>query len=147
MIKIRFGKEIKGLDSKQLKRAIEQVCQLANPMFAISESRTWTPPIDIYENPEDIMVLVEIAGIDKEELHIEIDRSALKIYGRRREMSRMEGSKYHLAEIQYGYFERILYLPAAVDSETVSAGYNDGLLQIRMAKEINRKHSIPVHEL
>jgi HSP20 family protein len=104
-----------------------------NPMFAVAERR-WKPQMDIYETPEEIIILAEIAGVNKENLELEISSKAVKIFGHRSEYPRIDNATYRLAEIQYGKFERILYLPAPIDPEVVSASYSNGFLQVRLAK-------------
>ena len=80
-IKIRFGKDPIQTSSK-FEKTIEEMFQSLSPMFALSE-RSWKPPMDIYEGPEEIFILAEIAGVSKEDLELEINRKAVKIYGRR----------------------------------------------------------------
>jgi HSP20 family protein len=117
-----------------------------NPMFTLSE-RTWKPPMDIYETPEEIIILAEIAGVDKENLEVEINSKAVKIYGRRTEMPRMKNANYRLAEIQYGHFERVLFLPAPIDTEKVSSSYSNGFLQIRLTKiPVNQIYQVPISD-
>jgi len=131
-IKIRFGDDIDKLSS-QFEKTIEQMFRSVSPMFTLSE-RTWKPQMDIVETPEEIIILAEIAGVTKENLEVEINSKAVKIHGRRSEMPRIEKSTYRLAEIQYGQFERILFLPTPIDTDKVTASYTDGLLQIRLTK-------------
>jgi len=90
--------------------------------------------MDIYETPQEVIVLAEVAGIDKENLEVEISSRAIRIRGNREEIPRVESATYRLAEIQYGIFERILYLPAPIDTDKVSASYLNGFLQIRLTK-------------
>ncbi|QTA87713.1 Hsp20/alpha crystallin family protein [Desulfonema magnum] len=143
-IKIRFGSDFDRLDSRFEKTA-EEMFRSINPMFRISE-RVWKPQMDIYETPEEIFILAEISGVKKEELEIEVSTKAVKIYGRRAELPRVENATYRLAEIQYGKFERILFLPAPIDTEKVTASYSDGFLKLRIAKlrYDDRTYKIPI---
>ena len=76
---------------------------------------------------------------------MEINTRAVKIYGYRTEIPRVENSTYRLAEIQYGKFERILFLPAPIDTDKVIATYLNGLLQLRLAKlPSDRTYRIPI---
>ena len=127
-IKIRFGG-----DFDHFEKNIEDIFRGMSPVFALSE-HPWKPQMDIYETPEEIIILGEIAGVSKENLEVEINRKALKIHGTRDEMPRMNNMTYRLAEIQYGKFERVLFLPAPIDIEKVSASYLNGFLQIRLVK-------------
>ena len=109
--------------------------------------QVWKPQIDVCETPEEIVVLADIAGVAREELHVEIGRRTVKISGRRRGKPLMENTRYSLAEIPYGYFERSLTIPAPIEMEIVSATYTDGLLQIRMPKApLNKVHKIPIQK-
>ena len=142
-IKIKFTKKSDYLNS-DTGRAIEDMFRSMNPFFALSEG-VWKPQMDIYETHEEIIILAEIAGVNKENLGVEINTRAVKIYGDRAEMPRVKNSTYRLAEIQYGKFERVLFLPAPIDIDKVIATYLNGLLQIRLAKlPPDRTHRIPI---
>jgi HSP20 family protein len=144
-IKIRFSKEVDQFDSK-LEKRIDDMFQAINPMFTLSE-RYWKPQMDIYETVEEIIVRAEIAGVDKEELEVEISSRAVKIYGNRPQPSGDNNATYRLAEIQYGRFERILYLPAPIDTDIVSTSYVNGLLQIRLAKlPLDQTYKVPISD-
>lgn len=131
-IKIRFTNDF-GQIASRLEKTVETIFKSARPMFADAE-RAWKPQMDIYETPEEIIILAEIAGVEKENLDVEISSKAVRIYGKRTEMPRMGNARFMLAEIQYGKFERILFLPTPIDPEIVSASYVNGFLKIRLAK-------------
>ena len=132
-IKIRFGDDLNDIGSR-FERTLEQMFRSMNPMFSLTE-RTWSPQVDIYETPDEVIIRGEIAGVKKENLEVEINSRAVRISGIRSEPGRDKRGAYRLAEIQYGNFERILYLPTQIDPEVVSSSYENGFLQIRMAKQ------------
>lgn len=143
LIKIRFGNE-PDLFESAADRSLAELFRAGRPMFKCSDC-LWVPPMDMIETPEEIVILAEIAGVQKEDLEVEISRRAVKITGRRMEESSGPHATYRLAEIHYGSFERILYLPQAVDSERVSASYARGLLRIRLAKRpADQRYQIPI---
>ena len=140
-IKIRFGDDIDRLGS-----TIEDMFRSMGPIYSPTE-RTWTPQMDIYDSPEEIMVRAEIAGVEKENLEVEISRKALKITGSRSALPFRGNATYRLAEIQYGEFERILFLPSPIDADKVSASYLNGFLEIKLAKlPRDITHKIPISE-
>jgi HSP20 family protein len=142
-IKIRFGKNLGHMHSR-LQRTIDDMFRQINPMLALAE-QTWRPQMDMYETPEEIIIVGEISGVDKENLEVELDPKAVKITGLRRETARVPGMKYHLAEIAYGKFERILLLPVPINPEEVKASYTNGLLEITMAKQLHKQaRQIPI---
>ena len=142
-IKIRFIDEFEQVSS-EFEKTVADMYRSINPIFTLSE-RTWKPQMDIYETPEEVIILAEIAGVNKENLDVEISSKAVKIFGKRSESFRLGNATYRLAEIQYGEFERILFLPALIDTEVVSASYLNGFLQIRLAKlPLDKKLTIPI---
>jgi HSP20 family protein len=142
-IKIKFGNDVDRLNSS-FRESVQEMFRTMNTGFSLCD-RAWTPPMDIYETPEEIIVRAEIAGVDKENLEVEINNKAVRIFGRRCEMPRQDNVNYRLAEIQYGTFERILFMPSPIDPEVVSASYLNGFLQIRLAKQrMDIVHKIPI---
>lgn len=140
-IKIRFGN-----DFDQVERTVEGVFRSLSPLYSLAQ-RTWTPQMDIYETPEEVVIRAEIAGVDKENLEVEISSKALKIFGSRTEPPCVENATYRLAEIQYGKFERILYLPTPIETDTVSTTYTNGFLEIRLTKApTDKTHKIPISD-
>lgn len=99
-------------------------------------SRIWGPAIDIYETDTEMIVVVELAGVKRNEIEIAIDGNTLIIRGERREFTQRGKRNYYQMEIQRGPFESTILLPAAVDpdSEKIRASYDDGLLEIALTK-------------
>jgi len=140
-IKIRFGEDFDRLGSK-----IEDMFRSMSPMYSLTE-RAWTPQMDMYDTPEEIVIRAEIAGVDKENLEVEISSKALRISGSRSEPPCLGNETYRLAEIQYGKFERILYFPSPIDADRVSTTYENGFLEIRLSKlPRDITHKIPISE-
>jgi HSP20 family protein len=91
--------------------------------------------------------LAEVAGVKPEAIHLEIAPGWVKISGARETGVRRHDNdtRYRLAEIPCGYFERTLVLPARIETETATTHYRDGLLEIRLAKcPVNRIHRISI---
>lgn len=115
-----------------------------NPMFSSCE-HSWSPQMDIFETADEIIVQAEIAGVDQEDLEVEISSKAVRIFGRRTESSLVSKATYRLAEIQYGKFERTLFLPVPIDTEVVSSSYSNGFLRLRLLKmQEKTTHSVSI---
>jgi HSP20 family protein len=134
IIKIRFADDIEELDSR-FERAFEDMFRSIGPVFNLAE-RSWKPFMDMYETPDQVIIVAEVAGVDKEDLEVEISNRAVRIRAMRKPRDCGPDAGYRLAEIQYGKFERVLFLPAPIDSEVVSASYANGMLEIRLAKKL-----------
>jgi HSP20 family protein len=143
-IKIKFGNDFDCL-AADLEDSISGMFRpQANAMFRACEY-SWNPCMDIYETSQEVIIRAELAGVEKDDLGIEISAKAVKIYGQRKEMTRENRGAYRLAEIQYGRFERVLFLPAPIDPEVASSSYANGFLQIRLAKlPTDITHKIPI---
>lgn len=139
-IKIRFGKDL-GMIDTEFRKQMTEMFRLTNPLVPTG---SWRPQADICECADEIMILIELAGVKLEDLHIELARRALKVSGWRRELPRKENSGYRLAEISYGYFERTLPLPVPVDTASATAAYAEGMLRIllRKLRETPRKIAV-----
>jgi HSP20 family protein len=131
-IKIRFGPGLGRQSSSAVNRALDTIFGNVGPVY--QSSRAWRPQMDVYEDKDNIFVIAELAGIDPAELEVELDAAAIRIAGRRAEPPRFEGTRFHLAEIPYGFFERVVYLPSTIDPENVQANIKEGLLVVRLAK-------------
>ncbi len=144
-IKIRFGKNLEEMHSR-LQRTIDEMFRQVNPMLALPQ-QTWRPQMDIYETSEEIIIIGEISGVDKEDIEVELGQRAVRISGRRQEIPSVQGMRYHLAEIAYGSFERILLLPVPINPEEVTASFTNGLLEITMARKPGDKvRRVPIED-
>jgi HSP20 family protein len=106
---------------------------------------SWRPPADVVETASEVIVLVELAGVDHEQLDVLLFEDALIVEGERRLPAHTAGV-YHAAEIRQGQVRLELPLPAAIDPEQVSAHYERGLLEMRLGKRTAspRTVSVPV---
>jgi HSP20 family protein len=144
-IKIRFLDDLGHLSSK-FEKTIEDMFRSMSPAFMLAE-RSWKPPMDMNETPDEIVILAEVSGVDKDDLEVEISSKAVRIQGKRFARHCADNATYRLAEIQYGKFERILFLPTPIDPEVVSASYQNGLLEIRLAKQpADKTHKITIQD-
>jgi HSP20 family protein len=144
-IKIKFGDQFDPFGSR-VEKTLQDIFRPrpVNPMFACKDCG-WVPQMDMYETADQIVIWAELAGVEKENLEVELNTKAVRVSGFRKEMPRKPKGTYRLAEIRYGKFERILYLPSQVDTEVVSSFFTNGLLTIQMGKLQNHKtHKIPI---
>jgi HSP20 family protein len=142
-IKIRFINNPEDVES-EFRRSVEEMVRAAQPRFTLSRQR-WRPQIDIYETRKEIIILAEISGVPREEIHLEIGPRTVKITGTREGGPRGEDAHYRLAEIPCGRFERNIALPVPIDIETVRAVCRDGILEIRLAmRPLDRVYKINI---
>ncbi len=92
----------------------------------------WRPPTDVYETENAIVILIEAAGLDPDEIEVEFSDKILTIHGKR--LDRHPRSACHCLEVQYGEFIRQIYLPGQYNIEASTAEYKDGFLTITLPK-------------
>jgi HSP20 family protein len=103
------------------------------PRFGV-QRLGFRPRIDLMrtENPDELRVVVDLAGVDPKDVQIVVNERALVIAGRRRRLHPRERLSYHLLEIEHGQFERRIGLPVDVDPDRASAIYERGLLVVTL---------------
>jgi HSP20 family protein len=95
----------------------------------------WIPVIDVVETPAEYVVRLEVPGIHKENLDINLTGKRLIVTGLREMVPAVEGEGYLVKERVYGKFMRTVLLPAPVAAKKVTAEYRDGVLEIHIPKE------------
>ncbi|HEX6212700.1 MAG TPA: Hsp20/alpha crystallin family protein [Methylomirabilota bacterium] len=95
---------------------------------------SWRPDADLYETAASVEVAVELAGVDEENIEIELFDDVLVVGGRRRLPPATAEALYHAAAIRQGAFRVALPLPVPVDPEQVEVRYDRGLLHISLPK-------------
>jgi HSP20 family protein len=101
---------------------------------------TWEPPIDVVETDEELIVVVEIAGMSGKDIDVVTDGKTLKISGLRKAGSPVGRKQFHRLEIQAGRFMREIPIPVRVDHSKVAASYRNGMLEVRIRKIQPSRH-------
>jgi len=124
-------------DSRHIQEEIDLLFShfygLRYPSMLISE-RLWRPPMDVYETDSEILVVIEVAGMRNEDFNITIKDEILTIQGQRLPREEQRKAYYRNMEINFGPFERNVYLPQSANTNDISATYQDGFLVIRIGK-------------
>jgi HSP20 family protein len=112
-----------------------------SPALAEGEvsTRTWAPPVDIYENGENLVLKVELPGINPDDVEIRVEDNTLYLKGERKFEKEVKEQNYHRVERSYGTFTRTFSLPNSIDSDKVAANYKDGVLTLTMPKKEEAK--------
>jgi HSP20 family protein len=94
----------------------------------------WNPPMDVTETEDEVSVLVDLPGLNKEDIKVSVENNVLSIVGEKSKADDTEGKRYHRAERVTGSFKRTLRLPAVVDASKIAAAYKDGVLALTLPK-------------
>lgn len=99
----------------------------------------FAPPVDVYEDEQNITLKIEVPGIDEKDINVSIENNTLTVHGERKFEKEEKEENFQRIERMYGSFTRSFTLPNTVDPEQVSAHYENGVLRIRLAKKAEAK--------
>jgi HSP20 family protein len=106
----------------------------------------FAPRFDVKESKGEYVLSADLPGVKPEAVAIALDRSQLKISGRREAQHKDESDKTFLTECSYGSFSRLFTLPEGVDGAQVHATLRDGVLTVTVPKKPeSQPRSIPVN--
>jgi len=113
--------------------ALRNIWEAFSPWAGPSAS-IWRPPTDVYETPEELIVIIELAGVEEDEMSVTLFSDLLVVEGRREQPLFIGMNACHQLGIKYGDFRSEIHIPLAVDSNEVNAEYRNGLLIISLKK-------------
>jgi len=124
-------------DLRRIQNEMDQLFTLSWPKAQrdlTDGDAAWRPSLEVYEEPDKIVVKAEIPGIKKEDFAISLMDDILIIKGERKFEHEEKKENYLLFERSYGSFHRTLQLPKPVKADAVKAEYKDGILEIQLPK-------------
>jgi len=92
----------------------------------------WSPQIDILEREGQFAVRVDLPGLSKEDVKVDVTDDLLTIQGERKQQKKEEREGYCYSECSYGSFYRAIPLPAGVEASKATAQFHNGVLEIAM---------------
>lgn len=92
------------------------------------------PPVNLYVNEHDLLLTLEISGVDPERVDVTVSGDTVTISGERPAGTTSPGEAFHRRERPVGRFSRELRLPFEVDPSKTEASYVRGILSVRLAR-------------
>jgi len=115
------------------------------PLIMPDKIKGFIPAADVYEEGNDIIVEVPLAGVDPENVEVNIENDVLSIKGKSEHKNEVDEKDYYRREIRQGNFYRTVALPAHVDGDKAKAEAQNGLLKITVPRLVGtKKKSVPV---
>jgi HSP20 family protein len=102
-------------------------------------ARPWSPAVDIFENENELVLKADLPDINPDEIDVQVENQTLTIKGNRKFEQQSGKGGYHRIERSYGSFVRTFALPLTVDTQTVTADYNHGVLFVKLHKKETAK--------
>lgn len=95
----------------------------------------WVPSVDIFETDSEIVIKMELAGVDANAISVKVEADVLVIRGERHLERDLKKETYHRMECSNGSFLRSFSLPSTVNADQLRSKYKDGLLTLTLPKE------------
>jgi HSP20 family protein len=102
-------------------------------------SSQFAPPVDVYEDERNVVLKIEVPGIDEKDIDVRVENNVLTVHGERKLEKEEKEENFRRVERQYGSFTRTFTLPSTVDAENVQADYDKGILKIVLPKKAEAK--------
>ena len=103
------------------------------------ETQSWVPAVDVWETESEIVYAFDLPGIPKDKLTIDLHDDTLTVSGERELTRERSEDGFYRFERRHGSFSRALAVPQGIAEEAVKADYDDGVLEIRVAKPAVKK--------
>lgn len=94
----------------------------------------WSPPLDVYQDKDNVFVKCELPGMKKEEIEISLHENTLTVSGERKNEREVKEGDGFRRERFFGRFHRSVTLPVPVDTNKVKANYKEGILTVSLSK-------------
>ena len=118
----------------QINRMLDDLPQPRTESGPAANSRLWAPPVDVSENANDLTVRLDLPGVSRDEIDLQLTSDTLVIRGER-PFIRQEGEGYLHLERPHGTFQRSFNLSVPIQADGVTANFKDGVLTIILPKQ------------
>ncbi|HZP42428.1 MAG TPA: Hsp20/alpha crystallin family protein [Candidatus Binatia bacterium] len=100
----------------------------------VEEGAPLEPAVDVAESDGEVIVKMEVPGVEKDQLHLTVSDDELTVRGETRKESEEKRKRYYRREIHYGAFQRSVPLPVEVDAAKAHAELQNGVLRVSLPK-------------
>jgi HSP20 family protein len=99
----------------------------------------WLPALDVWETDDEIVLAVDLPGIEEKDISVEVDDGVLTVSGERSRETEEKNDRYYRFERRFGQFSRSVTLPQGIDPSTIKAEFTNGVLEVHVPKPEERK--------
>lgn len=99
----------------------------------------WSPPVDIYETTDGIVLKVELPGVNKDDVSVEVKDNVLTLKGERLLDPEIKDEHYYRKERSFGKFNRSFSLQETIKPDLIKASFKDGVLTVEIPRPEEEK--------
>ena len=119
---------------------IDRLDHMFTNLYGEGLSRSWVPPVDIYETEQhEVVIKAEVPDVKREDISVTFENGVLTVKGARTFEPEVAGDRFQRRERFHGSFTRSFTLPPTVDAANIAAAYRDGVLTIRLPQREEAK--------
>ena len=116
------------------------VHQMANPLN-VKRTSIWRPAVEVKQNDKEYKVKVQLPGVDKDDIEVELDNDFMTITAeiheeKEEKEEKAKNERYHTSEFRYGKYKRTISFDHPVKTEESEAYYDKGILNITIPKVV-----------
>lgn len=128
-----------GEIEREFRQLRSRMAEMMEDLFArgrpsLVRGRGFKPAMDIYETNSAVIIVMEIAGVEREDIEVHLEGRHLRIGGVRRVAAPLDVERCHQMEIDFGPFERWITLDFSPSHDGLKAAYQNGFLRITLPK-------------
>ena len=112
---------------------VQKKRELENKEEATIPARLFVPPADIYEAENDLTVVLEMPGVEKKNVDINVENGVLSVEGRI-DLAKYQGLQPLYTEYNIGHYSRSFRLSSKIDQNKIAAEMKDGVLSLKLPK-------------
>lgn len=135
LTKFRNEKDMMNIE-KEFRKLADSILpfRILDREMDVYENSIWAPLADIVESNDKFIINMDIPGVRKEDIKIQISNGKLSISGERKSETETKENNYHRIERSFGKYYRSFDLPEIVKTEDIKADLKDGQLTITLPK-------------
>jgi HSP20 family protein len=99
----------------------------------------WSPPVDIYETGDGIVLKVELPGVNKDDVSVEVKDNVLTLKGERLLDPEIKDENYYRKERSFGKFNRSFSLQETIKPDLIKASFKNGVLTVEIPRPEEEK--------
>ena len=118
-------------------------------LFGGAQGGVWSPQVEVFQRGNELIVRADLAGLSKDDVKVEINENVLTLQGERKQEREEEREGWYRNERSYGSFYRAIPLPEGTISDSATASFKNGVLEITLQappQEVSRGRRLEIKE-
>ena len=118
-----------------------EMSRLMNGLFEGNgrPAQSWVPAVDVWETEHELVYAFDLPGIPEDDVNVEYEDGALTVSAERKQSAEVEGDRFYRFERRFGTFSRTIALPQGIGDDAITAKFENGVLELRIAKPEQKK--------